>query len=149
MLRLDNAQFQYDPYPIGRIHPILDENFYHELASSFPPAELFVYKASLGHKYSLSEVNNREKYEEYVNSIGAWRKFHRYLKSKDFIFAVIKALCEHSIDLGLPTAEPSIPVQLRSVISGIRRGRLALRTPRLSSRFEFSMLPSAGGCIKP
>src|SRR5207249_5186511 len=48
-----------------------------------------------------------------------------------------------------PTAEPSIRAQFRSMISGMRRGRLALPAPRLSSRFEFSMLPSAAGCIKP
>ncbi len=148
MLQLDNAEFHYEPYPIGRANPILDKVFYDELTASFPPQELFVYKQSLGHKYSLSEINNGPKYEEYVSSNSSWRRFHQYLKSKDFIFDVVKALYAQSIDLGLPMAPPTVVNQLRSLVSAVRHGRLT-PGPRLSSRFEFSMLPATGGCIRP
>ncbi|MCI0600079.1 MAG: hypothetical protein L0Y60_11280 [Beijerinckiaceae bacterium] len=37
MFRFDHADFLYEPYPIGLVRPIMEEEFYQTLVDSFPP----------------------------------------------------------------------------------------------------------------
>ena len=65
MFNLKNAQFDYEPYPICFIPEIQDPAFFQELAESYPSRSLFNYSRNIGVKYSLSEINNQKKYNEF------------------------------------------------------------------------------------
>jgi hypothetical protein len=146
MLSFDNLSFTYEPFPIGQAAAVLDPSFYRKLVASFPAQELFEYMPSLGNKYSLSEVNNPREYHAFIGKTPAWRSFYDYVKQPSFPRRVLDLLCSHQIDLGIPAAPRSrrLPRLLRRIAE--LRG-----TPsaRLSTRFEFSMLPADGGYIKP
>ena len=124
MMSLDRLEMRYDPFPIGHCDGILDADFHRRLLDSWPPSDLFLYKPALGHKYSLSEVNNPENYAAFVRGSRDWSMLHRLIKSPAFIDYVLESLLNHNIDLGF-SAE------------------------NLSARFEFSMLGGRGGSIKP
>ena len=148
MLSFNNAKFRYEPYPIGVASGVFEQQFYKQLVETFPPVELFSFMPLLGNKYSLSEVNNPDKYHEYVRTTPAWNEFHRWLKREEFPGEILAMLRGHKIDLDLPS---------RAAANGggsSRLKRLVLGDPGapppvLSARFEFSMLPAHGGFIKP
>src|SRR5262245_8263981 len=71
-----NSEFMYDPFPVGICKPVVDADVYHQLIDSWPPTELFQYKKNLGHKYSLSEINNPDKYHAFLTSCQPWRDFY-------------------------------------------------------------------------
>jgi hypothetical protein len=146
--RYDHLEFRYEPFPIGLAKPLVDEGGYREMLSGYPDRELFAYLPEIGHKYSLSEKNNPKRYHETIRSRPVWREFHRWLKSDEFIPSVIKALRERHIDLGykkLPTTTKRLVKLARNAV----RGHLDAGRPPLSARFEFSMLPAAGGSVIP
>jgi hypothetical protein len=148
MFSYDHLEFRYDPFPIGLAKPLIDEGGYREMLSSYPDRELFAYLPEVGHKYSLSEKNNPRQYQESIRSRPVWRELHRWLKSDEFILGVMKALRDRHIDLGykkLPTPAKRLAKFARNVV----RGHLDAGRPALSARFEFSMLPAAGGSVIP
>jgi hypothetical protein len=143
----DHLQFRYEPFPIGIAKPAIAEDLYRQLVDSYPPRELFAYLPKVGHKYSLSEKYNGEAYGRFINSHAPWRELHAWIKSDDFIPAVMKALRAHHIDLGqkpLSGAKRTL-----KTVKNLARGRRRPLPPRLSTRFEFSMLPADGGYIMP
>ena len=147
MLSFKNVSFLYEPYPIGVARGVFEEQFYHQLVESFPPVELFSFMPLLGNKYSLSEVNNPEAYHHYVRNSPPWQKFHAWVKRPEFPNEVLAMLREHNIDLFL---EGAVVVQAsRSLLDKVTFRPPASVKPRLSARFEFSMIPADGGFIKP
>jgi hypothetical protein len=143
----DHLQFRYEPFPIGLAKPLMDAAGYRDMLAAYPDRELFAYLPELGHKYSLSEKNNPKRYQEIVGR-PIWREFHSWLKSDRFIAGVLQALRERHIDLGykkLPTPAGRLAKLARNAL----RGRLDPGRPPLAARFEFSMLPAAGGHIVP
>lgn len=128
MIALDvgQVQFAYEPYPIGVAKPVLAADLYDQLVDAFPPIDLFQFKENIGRKYSLSEVNNPQQYNTFLNACKSWRKFYFLIKSQDFIAVTLKTLQVHGIDLGLLD-----------------------KLDQLSSRFEFSAIPAAGGYLRP
>lgn len=150
MLSFQQTDFIYEPYPIGVAHSVFEDDYYKSLVESFPPVELFKFMASLGNKYSLSELNNPDLYHEYVNTSGPWREFHRWLKREEFPYEILSMLCEHRIDLGLRRPEGNgAKAPAPTLLERLRGGRRPAETSGLSARFEFSMLPADGGFIKP
>jgi hypothetical protein len=126
----------------------MDEGLYRAMLSSYPDPERFAYLPEVGHKYSLSEKNNPKDYHEIVRSRPVWREFHKWVKSEAFIKGLMQALREHHIDLGyskLPTATQRLMKLARNAL----RGHLDAGRAPLSARFEFSMLPAAGGSVIP
>ena len=147
MFSYDHLQFRYEPFPIGMAKPAIALDLYRELVASYPPRELFAYLPKVGHKYSLSEKYNGEAYAKFIRSQAAWRELHAWIKSDRFIPAVMDTLKARHIDLGhkhLSDAKRA----LKSV-RNLARGRSRPLPPRLSTRFEFSMLPADGGYIMP
>ena len=126
----DHLRFRYEPFPIGIAKPLMDEAVYQELLKSYPPQGIFAYLPKVGHKYSLSEKYNGREYQDFIRSSPAWRELHGWIKSDGFIFGVMSALKTR-------------------YIKNIARGRLRPGAARLSTRFEFSMLPADGGHIVP
>lgn len=147
MFSYDHLEFRYEPYPIGIAKPAIAEDLYRELLDSYPPQELFAYLPKVGHKYSLSEKYNGDAYRRFIQSHPRWRELHAWIKSDRFIPAVMDALKAHHIDLGHKQVSGSKRA-LKSIRNAVR-GRQRSLPPRLSTRFEFSMLPADGGYILP
>lgn len=147
MLSFNHAKFLYEPYPIGVATPAFDEPLYKELVQTFPPVDAFSFMPLHGNKYSLSELNNADKYHDYVRTCPPWREFHRWLKRPEFPYEVVDMLRQHKIDLEVPS--PASPPERSKWRGFFGDSRAAAPKPALSARFEFSMLPAAGGCIRP
>src|SRR5262249_16757114 len=64
----DHLEFRYEPYPIGRARPLMEPVVYRDFVQGYPPAELFAYLPKVGHKYTLSEKSNPDKYAEVIRS---------------------------------------------------------------------------------
>ncbi|HUS10880.1 MAG TPA: 2OG-Fe(II) oxygenase [Pyrinomonadaceae bacterium] len=149
MFHFDDLVFDYEPYPIGVTRAVFQDELYRQLVADFPAPELFEYKEVLGHKYSLSEVNNPEKYHEFVQAHDTWKTLHQWIKRPQFPFEIFDMLSKHNIELGVPRPPARSTSGLHEFYNKLRRGRTASSLPRLNTRFEFSMLPADGGCIKP
>lgn len=154
-LALESVRFIYEPYPIGHATSVFDAGFYSELTTQWPATHLFQFKPALGNKYSLSEVNHPDKYHAFLRTSAPWLKLYRYIKGREFVLSMLSMLRDHGVDLGLHDelivtehAFSSLPrlawANLRRRVRGIAHHRGVL-----STRFEFSMLPADGGCIKP
>ena len=142
----DNLVFRYEPFPIGIAKPLMEPDLYREFLDNYPPQEHFKYLAKLGHKYSLSEHFDPKAFKAYLRNNPLWNDFNRWIKSRDFVRGVLKALSEHSLDVGL-NPDMSVLQQFRKRLT--HSGRLNCSAARLISRFEFSMLPADGGNIMP
>ena len=145
-LAFGRARFVYDPYPIGVIKDVFCSEDYRALVASFPPVEAFRFMKHHGEKYSLSEVNHPDRYRAFIRDTPAWRKLHAYLKSPRFIPDVAAMLKDNGIDLGIHAAGPD-----ESGAKALIRRFLDRAPPvdRLTSRFEFSMMPALAGSIRP
>ena len=148
MLSFTNARFLYEPYPIGVASSVFEEQVYKQLVESFPPVELFSFMPFHGNKYSLSEVNNPDKYHEYVRTTPVWNEFHRWIKREEFPGEVLAMLREHKIDLEVPS-QPAANGSGGSRLKRLVFGDPGVPPRALSARFEFSMLPANGGYIRP
>lgn len=145
--KYDSLAFRYEPFPIGLAKPVMDEGLYGELVASYPEKEHFVYLPKIGHKYTLSERFNPKDYASFIKSNNTWRKFHQWIKSDKFIFEVLSTLKEHFLDLGYADRAGDTPL-FKTLYDRVRR-RHRLDTAKLTSRFEFSMLPADGGSVIP
>ena len=154
LLQLQAGEFRYEPFPIGVTRPIFEPEIYDRLLDHWPAQELFAFMPKLGKKYSLSEVNEPERYRDFIQGSPIWKELHREIKSAAFVRSVLGLLKRHHIDLGIPEdveVNPKQPTERRwfggrgqapapPSVKGVRA---------LTTRFEFSMLPADGGHIKP
>ncbi len=147
-LSFDHLTFRYEPYPIGVAHRVFPEALYSELVERYPSRDLFAYMPKFGHKYSLSEKFNGEAYDRFLRQEAIWRAFHGWIKSESFIVQVMDSLRLHGIDLGYGATPPATQRLLKAMKHALRPSQKQ-RSRRLSSRFEFSMLPAAGGSVLP
>src|SRR5882762_2625731 len=121
----ENLQFRYEPYPIGIARPAIAPRIYEDLIANYPPLELFAYHPKVGHKYTLSERSNPDKYREILRTRPIWGELHRWIKSDAFIVNVMDALRAHRIDLGYH-GEPPLAKRLQRAARRLARGRLDL-----------------------
>lgn len=148
-LDFDTLALRYEPFPIGVSTPVMADADYDEMVRVFPPRELFISLPKVGCKYVLSEKFNEKTYHDYIRSQPLWKEFHRWIKSEDFIYEVMGALKKCYVDLGYGDRLP-LKHRLGRLLRGKRlHGKRKIGTHRLSSRFEFSMLPAAGGHVLP
>lgn len=142
---LQNARFDYEPYPICYIPDFLKPEVYAELAATYPARELFHYSTNIGVKYSLSELNNSGNYYRFFEGVPAWREFFAQVKSREFVARIAGFLKEHHIDLRLDDFAyvKSLRYRRRDPL------RRLLNTQVIRSRFEFSSMAAAGGGIMP
>ena len=145
MLRLQNLELMYEPYPIGCAAQVFIDEDYTALVDSYPDAGLFVHKPDTGDKFSLSEFNNPAGYDDFISGNPNWKRFHSYIKSDEFITGTLEYLKSVNVDLGLRRVLPVSQKKTRktSIISRI------LRKTVLSTRFEFSMINGQGGYLRP
>jgi hypothetical protein len=146
MFDFRNLRFDYEPFPIGLMRPVLEQSFYDRLCETYPDRSLFEFKPELGNKYSASEVNNPENYKRFIRSTPEWSRLHAYVKGDQFIPSVLALLESHHIDLGLGRYSVVSSKPIKSRASALSR---VLRRTELSARFEFSMMGADGGHILP
>ena len=127
----------------------MERTLYDALVADYPPIDLFLHLSKVGHKYVLSEKFNAANYQRFLEQTPSWKRFHDWIKSAKFIEAVDLMLREVSIDLGLPRMHPSLLKRWKRGWTDVKRGRFPRIPPGLRARFEFSMLPAAGGYILP
>jgi hypothetical protein len=160
LISFRNAEFVYDPYPMGVVTPVFAEGVYEQLVEEFPPIEDFVFKPHLGNKYSLSEVNNPHLFHRDIKARPLWHDLFQEVKSRQFIDDVIETLGSHNLELGLERPGRGRVEHGRHFFGRFRRRQIDFeefvrhmthrpRKTGLTSRFEFSMLPADGGHIKP
>jgi hypothetical protein len=149
MFRFNDAEFLYEPYPIGLIRPVADDDVYRQLVADYPPIDLFMHLPKVGHKYVLSEKFNPDNYHRFIRQSPVWRKLHAWIKSEEFVAAVDTMLRDNRIDVGLSRRSFSSLKKWRRAWRDLRRGRFPRIPPGLRARFEFSMLPADGGYILP
>lgn len=140
------AKFLYDPYPIGMIKEVFQPVLYSRLVETFPPAELFRFMQYHGDKWSLSEVNNPDRYHAFLDSNRDWKQVYDYVKHRRFIQDVLATLVSHKIDLGLKAE--TVQGKSHGLLERIRQ-LLRGSAPKLRARFEFSMMSAEGGHILP
>jgi len=126
----------------------MEESTYQELVDHYPSVEIFKSLPKIGSKFSLSERYNPKEYNSFIESNPGWREFHRWIKSDEFIDEIMDVLRVHHIDLGYGVPPPPAAKRLRKFIRSLGRGHIPVST-KLQSRFEFSMLPAAGGHVLP
>lgn len=146
MLNFDLLELRYRPYPIGHIRPAMAEDVYGECLRNFPETSLFEYVGEVGNKLSLSEKYASNNFRNLIQEKPVWRSLHGWIKSREFIESAFEALRERNVDLGYRSSNTA-----QRVIGGLRsiwRGR-GRRADLYTSRFEFSMLPAAGGSVLP
>lgn len=158
MLNFQDARFRYDPYPIGFARNAVPAPMFGALVDAFPPAALLRRVGKLGNKYMLAEYDGTP-YHDFVKSSPPWRDFYDYIKSRDFIEQTLNALCEAKIDMGLKETEIDTINPLSNPVAHLsQRAIRKLRSTvpmlrdnagRLTSRFEFSVLPADGGSHFP
>lgn len=147
MLKYENLELEYEPFPIGIARPALSDSDYNALVESFPPVELMRYKPDKGGKYSLSQVNHPAAYNKFIRSHEPWRRFHDFIKSPGYIEGALEMLRARHIDLGFPM--PPFWEQVYLKLRALKRGNPMPHFPTLKARFEFSAMPITGGNILP
>jgi hypothetical protein len=149
-LHFDQARFWYEPYPIGVIPSVVDPDLYEALIESYPPIDLFVPLPEVGKKYVLSEKFNGSAYRRFIAGCPVWREFREFVKSGRFVEAVDGCLQQGHVDVGIRAYRQSQPTRWKKLLRDLFvQHRLPRVHPGLYTRFEFSMLPSDGGCVFP
>lgn len=149
MFNFSGAATRYEPYPLSVIRPVLEQSFYDELVENFPDTAKFRTLPKYEYKLSLSELFNPAEYRNFLAENAVWKRFHAWVKSDDFIKKMIVFLKSENIDLGLDDYLLTAGERLRRNLKRLLQGRRPLRRPRLSARFEFSVLRADGGEVVP
>src|SRR5690625_292380 len=124
---------------------------YRQFVEAFPPMDIFVGYGDMGTpgvKFTLSEKENPDSYEKFIQGHPLWRDFHRWVKSDEFIFMVLRSLRDHHVDAGYDKYKAR-QSYFRRTLRELRQGRWNFSTPGLTTRFEFSALPANGGFLPP
>ena len=144
----ENLKVRYEPFPIGQMCPAVDEDVYEEMLDHWPAQELFEYKPDIGNKWGLSTRFHGKQYRDFVRTTPIWSRFDRWIKSTEFIDAIMGSLSDRNLDLGY---RPGITRGKQTIknLKALLRGRPANRGVRLAGSWEFQMMPPNGGCILP
>ncbi len=149
MLSFSQAEFRYEPYPIGVARQVLASDHYSELVKNFPDISIMKRLEGNTCKLSLSEKNHSRRYRQFVQGNPLWRDFYAYVKRNGFISDILGMLQKHHIDLRLSSRVASTGDAWRHIIVSLLSGRLPYNLTRLNARFEFSTLHGKHGYLKP
>jgi hypothetical protein len=125
MFNWKNVTMRYEPFPVFYLRDLLPDEIYCQLAGTFPVLSLFRHRDNLGNKYLLTEAEGQA-YFDFIESHPAWQWFYDEVKSIEFRTEVLSFL-RSRLNHTLPD----------EVADG------------LTSRFEFSALPTNGGSQRP
>ena len=145
-----NLDLRYEPFPIGIIKPLMDDDLYRQLVQRFPSLDHFASYQTMekyGNKYTFSEKEHPKLFRQYIQSDSLWREFYGWIKSDDFVYRVLDTLMERNIDLGIKQFSPLKRFLKRT--KGCITGSIPPKIAKLRTRFEFSALPADGGYLPP
>jgi hypothetical protein len=125
MFSLDNVSVRREPFTVFYIRDLLRPDFYRELADAFPALSRFRHRATLGHKYLLTESEG-ESYYDFLKSSPPWSKFYEEVKGRAFKEQLLSFLRAHDVGSGKWGGPDG-----------------------LTARFEFSALTTDGGSQRP
>lgn len=142
-LRFENAEFDYEPYPICYIPNFLDEDLYKKLCDTYPDQDLFSSEIYAGKKFALSEIINNENYYKFLDNNEHWKEFFNRIKTKEFVEEVFQFLRDNNIDLRVNKFRytPNINKKQSKLLSAFSK------KPTMKTRFEFSSLPANDGAV--
>lgn len=112
---------EYEPFPVGFFSPAFSDETYKDLESSWPEHSLFKFLPELGSKFSLSAMDNKNNWLKMIES-EPWKSFNEYVSSSSFVKFVFHWLKKKGVDVFV--------------------------SEKISTRWEFSMLPGHRGYIK-
>jgi len=140
---------RYEPYPLVVLRPSLDATTYDELCDNFPDISLFGPIRGYEYKLSLSEKFAPENYHKFIKENKPWNRFHSWLKSDEFIRGTVEFLKQKNVDLDIDECFEPTSKRIGRALGAIRDGKMPSKSPRLRSRFEFSVLKADGGEVAP
>ena len=149
-----NPVFDYEPFPIAVISPVIEPSLYEKMVDSYPDLSLFKKMSSLGNmksvKYSLAEMNNGQNYFEFLAKNPVWKEFYDWIKSPEFLYRTLEMLSANNVELGLynPAGEPKTKPIVDRIKDALTVRKYGHKLP-LSTRFEFSIQPADGGQLRP
>ena len=148
MFQINNCKkkFYYKPYPIGNLVNLIEPKIYEKLVETFPNKDLFEFKKDLGKKYSLSEINHKKKYFDFIKKKKIWNDFYNFIKTKSFREQIFDMLKQNQIDLGLTIDKEK---NLKNSTINKLKNIIFMKKIKLNSRFEFSMMDTDLGHILP
>ncbi len=128
MLNFEHTEMRYQPYPLSVIRPAIEPVLYEELVDNFPDISLFETLDKFPYKLSLSEKYAAANHARFLRGNKPWGRFHTWIKSDEFIHAVVASLKANHVDLPLDAAVEDMPAKL------LRHGRSLVRGqwPRLA-----------------
>jgi 2OG-Fe(II) oxygenase superfamily len=150
LINLDNAEFVYEPFPMGLARPVFEPDLYERLVAAFPGPAHMALRPEQGRKYSLSDqVVNPKEFRRFVEEHELWGEVWAEVRSREFRDRWLHLLRDAGIDLML--LPPRGGLRERAVIlrDAARRRYVPPRRPRLRGTMEFSMMPADGGHIAP
>jgi hypothetical protein len=149
LLTFENAQMRYEPYPLAIVRPAMEASLYSELVDNFPDIALFGKLHKHDYKNSLSEKFNPKQYHEFLKTNRPWREFYAWVKSDEFITAILSFLKSRNIDIGVDACFAPLRERIEANIKRIGQGYWPRPRPQLRPRFEFSVLKADGGEVAP
>lgn len=160
MFNYKSSKFEYLPFPRGVIDNVIAEQTYSLLVKEFPPINLFLFKPSLGNKYSLSSMNNPDAYFKFIRENKAWNTFYNYATSEKFIDEIFDLLKNNNIDLSAfnqkkqnLSFQQKIIFQINHLLGYVSekflKSRIRMGKRPIRARFEFQIHPADGGYITP
>jgi hypothetical protein len=148
---LEQMSFDYFPYPIGFVKNPIEEGTYKRLSENFPPLDLFkdIDPKLPGCKFSLSDVHNAGKMQDFLAANREWKDFYEYLNSEAFLRETVSVFKKNNVDLRINVTKPRPRDHLAELKNALFQWRLPhFRTP-LNVRVEFSAVAAKGGYLKP
>src|SRR5262245_33915896 len=131
MLNFSAAQIRYEPYPLVVLRPALARDLYDELCNTYPDTSLFGPHPKYDYKLTLSEKFMKGNYNTFIEQTRPWARFHRWLKSGEFIRATLGFLESIGIDLDVDKSFEPVPKRIGRALGAILKDR---RLPSLPPR---------------
>lgn len=141
MIKFDKPEFFYDPFPHALFKDVFDHEFYNLLCSEFPKEQKFErFDFDKQHnlkqkKYVLNDDNVL--FKDVINKKKNLKKLYDYLNDEAFVEIILGILEKNSIKLKKNYRNSLIQKILRKIKRKKNYG------------FEFSMISTDGGFIKP
>jgi hypothetical protein len=145
----DSAEVRHDPFPLVILRPALDPEDYARLVEAFPSASDFSEVPNYPYKLGLGRNHGRAQFEKFTTTNPVWSRFRAAVESEAFIRDVVKFLGMNNIAPRVGRGLDGPRKRLARAIADVRQGRLPQIGPRLTSRFEFSVLRADGGEVTP
>ena len=143
-LNLENARFDYEPYPVCYIPDFFTPEDYKVLSETYPSLDNFFHQPNQGNKYSFAEFNGKQKYYDFLKANPKWQEFYNTVKSKEFVEKILQFFDDNHINLGIRKFKYTGVINMKKFRLGYFKRGTTVR-----SRMEFAAMGANGGHILP